>query len=111
MDTEVLTKNSNNYMFEVKTTNFKIILKKLHETISNLDDMNDLYSCADITSELVKQYDIIYSKINDLIDADSLSHIKDLERKNESLSKLLKEADLVNSRPCRRTDKSLQVHL
>ena len=93
MDTEVLTKNSNNYIFEVKTTNFKIILKKLHETISTLEDLNDVYSCIGITSELVKQYDIIYSKINELVDSDSLSKLKDLEKKNENLNNALKEAD------------------
>lgn len=93
MDKDVLTKNSNNYIFEVKTTNFKIILKKLHETILTLEDINDITSCSSITSELVKQYDIIYSKINELIDSDSLSRLKELEKKNDILNKTLKEAD------------------
>lgn len=93
MDTEVLTKNSHNYIFEVKTTNFRIILKKLHETISSLEDLSDVCSCVNITAELVKQYDIIYSKINELIESDSVSNLKDLERKNEILTKTIKEVD------------------
>lgn len=92
---ELLINNSEEYLFEVKTTNFKIILNKLVETLENLetDDENyenDMYNIIIIGEELIKQFDFIQKRMLDYHDKKSPTNIRNMEKKIE---KLIKEVE------------------
>ena len=92
---ELLINSSEEYLFEVKTTNFKIILNKFVETLENLetDDENyenDMYNIIIIGEELIKQFDFIQKRMLDYHDKKSPTNIRNMEKKIE---KLIKETE------------------
>jgi hypothetical protein len=99
---ELLINTSEEYLFEVKTTNFKIILNKLVETLENLDTddenyENDMYNVIMFGEELIKQFDLIQNKILDYHDKRSASNIKNMENKIKTLSKnILDHETMIN---------------
>ena len=58
-----MMKESEEYLFEIKTSNFKIVLGQLVEHIENLsveeDDEEDKNNIILLGEELIKQYEII----------------------------------------------------
>jgi hypothetical protein len=95
-DKELLINSSEEYLFEVKTTNFKIILNKLVDTLENLDTddenyENDMYNIIIIGEELIKQFDFIQKRMLDYHDKKSPTNIRNMEKKIEKLTKEIDE--------------------
>ena len=91
-DKEHLFNSSEEYLFEVKTTNFKIFLNKLVETLENLDVddenyENDMYNTIIIGEELIKQFELIQNRILDNNDKKSPTNLRKMEKKIEKLIK------------------------
>ena len=89
-DKELLINSSEEYLFEVKTTNFKIILNKLVETLENLDTddenyENDMYNIIIIGEELIKQFDLIQKRILEFHDKKSPTNVRNMEKKIEKI--------------------------
>ena len=98
-DKELLINSSEEYLFEVKTTNFKIILNKLIETLENLDTddenyENDMYNIILIGEELIKQFDLIQNRILEYHDKKSPTNIKNMEKNIEKLTKELEHSQI-----------------
>ena len=82
--------NSEEYLFSIKMTNFKIVLEKLIETFEYLEDENDIDKGVQIGKELIEQFDMISEKFNILQEK-----IDKLERKNSSLNDDLEENEII----------------
>lgn len=91
-----LLQNSDEYMFEIKTNNFKIVLSKFIKSLIDIDEENDiesLYNIIVIGEELIKQFDIIHQKFLSFQDKKSPTKIKNLESKIEIMKNNLIESD------------------
>jgi len=94
-----LLKESGEYLFEIKISNFKIVLSQLVEYIEKLsvdeDDEDDKVNIISIVEELVKQYEIINDKISNFKeDIEGMNNTKiKLENKITILHNLLTEAE------------------
>jgi chromosome segregation ATPase len=80
-------KNSEEYLFEVKTSNFKIVLSQLINGIETLeldDDSSETQEYVEkyviVGKELIKQFDIIQSKLIDYQGSESPTKRKALEK-------------------------------
>ena len=88
-------------MFEVKTTNFKIILSQLITVIENLDfgepvdSQKEIAMCITIGEELLKQFDIIQTKLLSYQGSESPSRRRSLEKKVEIMKKTIEDADVL----------------
>jgi len=95
-----MMKESEEYLFEIKISNFKIVLTQLVEYIENLsvdeDDEDDKNNIINLGGELVKQYEIIINKIEsfkeDIINI--TTNKVNLEGKIAKLNILLNDADM-----------------
>ena len=99
-DKELLINSSEEYLFEVKTTNFKIILNKLVETLENLDTddenyENDMYNVIIIGEELIKQFDLIQKRILEFHDKKSPTNVRNMEKKIEKLTKDIQDNEIL----------------
>jgi len=97
-DKELLINSSVEYLIEVKTINFKIILKKLFETLENIDTNdenyeNDMYNIIIIGEELIKQFELIQKRILEYHDNKSPSNLKNMKKEISKLSKKIEEND------------------
>ena len=99
-DKELLINSSEEYLFEVKTTNFKIILNKLVETLENLDTddenyENDMYNIIIIGEELIKQFDLIQKRILEFHDKKSPTNVRNMEKKIEKLTNDIQDNEIL----------------
>jgi len=99
-DKELLINSSEEYLFEVKTTNFKIILNKLVETLENLDTddenyENDMYNIIIIGEELIKQFDLIQKRILEFHDKKSPTNVRNMEKKIEKLTNNIQDNEIL----------------
>ena len=99
-DKELLINSSEEYLFEVKTTNFKIILNKLVETLENLDTddenyENDMYNVIIIGEELIKQFDLIQKRILEFHDKKSPTNVRNMEKKIEKLTNDIQDNEIL----------------
>jgi len=82
--------NSDEYLFSIKMTNFKIILSNLIESIEYLEDENDLDKSVQIGKELIIQFGLITEKFsiyNDKLDKheNNIKNLNSVIEKNEIL--------------------------
>lgn len=84
-----LMQNSDENLFSIKITNFKIILTNLVESIEYLEDENDLDKSVQIGKELISQFGLITEKFsiyNDKLDnyENNIKNLNSILEKNKA---------------------------
>jgi len=87
--------NSDDYLFSIKLSNFKIVLQKLIETIEFSDDNTDLDNCIHIGKELIRQFNLILDKFDYYQDQDLAGETRKFENKIKILTDRLNESELL----------------